>query len=276
VLALLILTGCNPTADQSASKPLDPKVTPPVIQSAGVLRIGVDLAYPPFAGTVGEEQAGLDIDVGSALAARLGLKPEFVDVKRSQIASAIAENRVDVALSAPFSDDVLSRATIAGTYIADGPALFARTAAGAAEGTTSVLASDTARIGTQQGSESDWALLEQRDPEAIATYATLRDAFDALTAGSVDFVAADEIVGAYLARDRSGVRYAGALGPGHLLGVAVSADNSKLAGAVRGALDGLASDGVLDTIRTAWVGSAPKPPLPSVDDSGSAETTALP
>jgi hypothetical protein len=74
-------------------------------------------------------------------------------------------------------------------------------------------------------------------------------------------------VGAYIARDQSGVHYVGPLGPAHLLGVAVAANNTKLSDAVRTTLDGLASDGALDAIRSAWVGSLPKLPLPSSEPS---------
>jgi ABC-type amino acid transport substrate-binding protein len=268
VAALLLFSGCNPS-DPTPAKRLTPKVQPPAIKQGGTLRIGVDLSYPPFAGVEDGEQAGIDIDVGSALAARLGLKPEFVNIPRSQIASALAENDADVILSAPFSTDVLSRGSMAGTYIADGPALFAHSPAAAEVTTASVIASDSARVGAQIGSEAYWFVLGQRDAETITGYATLKDAFDALARNQVDYVACDQLVGAYLARDRQGVRYTGALTDAHLLGVVVATENEKLADAVRSGLDGLSADGVLDTIRGAWAGEVPKLPLPA-DRSASA------
>jgi ABC-type amino acid transport substrate-binding protein len=98
-------------------------------------------------------------------------------------------------------------------------------------------------------------------------FPTLREAFDALDRGEISAVACDALVGAYIARDRSGVRYLGALGPARLLGVAVASGNTDLSDAVRTTLDRLVSDGAIDAIRTAWVGTLPKLPLPSDDSS---------
>lgn len=272
--ALLASVACTPK--QQAPERIQPKIIPPDIRTAGTLRAGVDLSYPPFAGVEGGRDAGIDVDVASALAGRLGLQVEFVDVKASGIASALAQGDADVVLSSPFSADVLARATIAGTYLSDGPALFAAPSVGSAATTASVVASDSATIGAQQGSEAYWLLVAARGSDHVTAYPTLREAFDAMGRGDVACVGADALVGAYIARDSRGVRFVGPLASAHLLGVAVAADNSKLADAIRSTLDGLAADGVLDTIRATWVGTLPKLPVAGSDTSAtspSAPTT---
>jgi ABC-type amino acid transport substrate-binding protein len=265
VCVALSVAACAPAAHPQATVP--PKLQPPVIKSAGVLRVGVDRSYPPFAGIDDGKDAGIDIDVASALAGRLGLKAQFVDVKASSIATALADRDVDVVMSSPFASDVLSRATIAGTYLSDGPALFSRDASAAAVSTATIVARDSARIGAQQDSEAYWLLVAQRGSDGVTAYPTLREAFAGLSRGEVDFVAGDALVGAYIARDTQAVRFTGALAPAHLLGIAVTAENTKLADSIRTNLDALASDGVLETIRATWVGTLPKLPLPSADAS---------
>jgi len=91
----------------------------------------------------------------------------------------------------------------------------------------------------------------------------------ALADGEVTAVGGDAIVGAYIAHDLEGVRYAGSLLPATPLGIAVSAENPKLADTVRLTLDGLAADGVLRAIRYKWVGGLPKLPMASEDASPS-------
>ena len=263
LFATLALAGCGP----APAPKVEPKIGPPAIKEAGVLRAGVDLSYPPFAGTDKGEQAGIDVDVASALAGRLGLKVKLVDVKQSNIATALADGDVDVALSAPFSADVLARASMAGTYLSDGPALFTRDATGSVPTTSSISALDGTKVGAEQYSEAYWLLVGELGPDGVSAYPSLRDAFGALQEGDVTSVAGDALVGAYIARDQPGIHYVGALGPAHLLGVAVATSNTKLSDAVRSTLDGLASDGALDAIRAAWVGSLPKLPLPSSEPS---------
>ncbi len=81
---------------------------------------------------------------------------------------------------------------------------------------------------------------------------------DALEKGDVPVVAGDALVGAYIARDYPNVHLAGQMESATLLGVAVAPENAELADAARQALDGLSADGVLDAIRSKWVGALPK------------------
>jgi rhodanese-related sulfurtransferase len=70
------------------------------VRARGVLRIGSDLSYPPF-GFVDErgQPAGLDVDLGRALAARLGLRAEFVNLGYDGLYDALYAGQVDVLIS---------------------------------------------------------------------------------------------------------------------------------------------------------------------------------
>jgi ABC-type amino acid transport substrate-binding protein len=84
-------------------------------------------------------------------------------------------------------------------------------------------------------------------------------------------VAADAAVGAYLARDFTGVTFVGQYAPAEPLGVLVMKDATDTETAIRDALDALASEGVLDAIRTKWVGS-----LPPLESAASEDATGTP
>ena len=275
LLATVVLAaGCT----SAPSAKLEPKVAPPAIKQAGTLKIGVDLSYPPFGGTDAGKQAGIDLDVASALAAKLGLATAFVDVKPSEAATALAEGKVDVVFSIPYSQESLSRSTLAGSYLSDGPAFFIAT-----ESTAAVVPSMTldtipaVKIGAQEGSAAFWKLQSEFGAESLVGYPTLRDALNAVREGKVQVAAGDALVGGYIIRDMPSVHLAGQVEPAVPLGVAVALDNAKLGDMVRAALDGLSADGVLDAIRTKWVGSLPKLKLPeSLEASSSAEASASP
>jgi len=260
-LALLMLAatllGCTPTEPEVE---LQPVVAPPVISEVGVLKVGIDLDYPPFGGTDLGREAGLDIDVAAAVAAELGLELVTVDVKPSDAATALAEGKVDAVMSVPFTDDALVSTSLAGTYIDDGPAFFVSVeGTGSTEPTLTIETLGTQKVGAQKDSVSYWLLEYEFGADAVANYPTLRDAMDALVAGDIDVVAGDAIVGAYIADDGyESVRFAGQLVPATSLGIAAALDATELEEAVRGALDKLAADGVLATIRGKWVGDLPE------------------
>lgn len=269
VIALAAGTACAPKAQETK---LTPTITPPAIKTAGTLVAGVDLEHPPYAGKDDGQEAGLDVDVAAAVAAKLGLTLKTVQVAPSEAATALADGTCDIVLSLPLDESSVLGATLAGTYASSGPTFFVmpESPAGSAEASASgesssapvadLTVSSVARmkVGAQQASASFWLLDYQLGEGAVRSYPTLRDAFKALAAGEVDVVAADALTGAYIARDFPGAVFAGQATQATLLGVGVSPENTELATAVREALDTLAADGVLDQIRATWVGDLPE------------------
>ncbi len=256
LVTAVALSACAPKPEET----MTPRVKPPVVAEAGILRAGVDLGYPPFGGTDKGVQAGLDLDVAAAIADRLGLRLEVVSVTASDLVGALESRKVDVVAAAlPITDVLLTDVTFAGTYVTDGPVFFAP----ASEvGTLSLEVIGGRTIGVQQGSESFWMLEDALGEGAATTFKSVREAFLALEAGTVDVVVADGIVGSYIARDFPGVAFAGQAAPARPLGVAVRKDSGELEKAVRGALDSLAADGVLGQLRSKWATPLPELAVP--------------
>jgi polar amino acid transport system substrate-binding protein len=284
---LIAVTGC---VGGIGTPKLVPKVAPPVIVKAGVLRAAVDLSYAPFAGTVKGQRVGLDVDVAAAIADQLGLKLELVDAKPDAAAAQVSSGSVDIALGGLTVDAaVSSQLAFAGTYVSDAPAVFSAAATGAAAttgsapaapalDTTATLASLAGkRIAVQQGSFAYWVLLDALGDTQLVTVPTLDEAFKAVVGGRADVVAGDALIGAYLLRTYPTFSYVGQVGSAYPLGVGVSQAKPQLESQVRAVLDKLAAEGVLETIRNKWIGDLPplKVTVPdaSLNASSSAETS---
>lgn len=89
LLGLVLLAGCRTGED-----------TWPQIEASGVLRVGVDPTFPPFAAADGPDTLGLDIDLARALAEELGLEPRFTHFGYDGLYDALATGQVDVLISA--------------------------------------------------------------------------------------------------------------------------------------------------------------------------------
>lgn len=259
VTSLLIVGGVMAGCAQEEQEPeLVPKIEPPAIKKAGVLRAAIDLAYPPFGGTDKGQKAGLDVDVASALAAELGLELEIVDTMQSDMATALAEGDADIAMSIPFDEDSMSTMSLAGSYYADGSAFFVSTEDTATEvEMLEITGLRGMKVAAQEGSSAFWTLEYEFGEGGVTGYPTLREALEALEAGEVDVVAGDALIAAYIARDMPSIRFAGQMEPALLHGVGVSLDATELEESIRETLDALAADGVLSTIRVKWVGDLP-------------------
>jgi len=262
IAVALAVAGCAQPAEEEPA--LTPKIEPPAIGEAGVLRAGIDLEYPPFGGTDRRQKAGIDVDVASALASELGLELEIVDLKPSELATALAEGDIDVAMSVPFDEASMGSMSLAGSYYSNGPAFFVTTedtasveTTGVADQAVSLSKLSGILVGAQEASPAFWTLDYELGEGAVTSYPTLRGALEALEAGEIDVVAGDAFVGAYIARDMDSVLFAGQLVPAIPYGIGVGTAATELEDAVRSALDTLASQGVLDTIRTKWLGSLP-------------------
>jgi polar amino acid transport system substrate-binding protein len=256
LVAVTVLVGCSKAEEEPV---LVPTIAPPLIAEAGVLRVGVDLDYPPFASVVESQQVGIEVDVAAALADRLGLKLELVDLDANGGAAALSAGRIDIAMGATsITEAVLVDVSSAGSYLIDGVGLFSR-----AE-TVSVVPTITAeqigsyKVATQEGSPSFWELESEFDPGFTMGFPTLREAFQAVEAGEAEVVMCDAIVGGYIASDFPGILMISQYGPAVPLGITVAKDAPELEKAVRDALDALASEGVLSAIRQKWVGSLPR------------------
>jgi polar amino acid transport system substrate-binding protein len=73
-------------------------MVPETIKSSGVLRVGTNLPYAPmeyFAGD-GKSPTGVDVDLAAAIAARLGLKADFVNMNWDGLIPALNSGRFDM------------------------------------------------------------------------------------------------------------------------------------------------------------------------------------
>lgn len=264
LVLLLAVGGCKKKAEEST---LTPKVKPPVILTAGVLKAGVDLSYPPFAGKDGGQDAGIDVDVAAAIAERLGLKLELVDVKPDGMAKALNDGKIDIMLGGtPITSAVLADVASAGSYLIDAPGIFAKVS-GSEVATVTPEQLFGKKVGAQEGSAAFWLAQSDLGEAGVTKYSTLRDAVNALSKGEVDYVVCDSAVGAYIARDFKDVKFVGQYADGTPLGVSVKKDATDLEAQVRTVLDGLASDGMLDTIRKKWLGDLPQLQVPPAGQS---------
>jgi polar amino acid transport system substrate-binding protein len=67
----------------------------------GVLSIGMELGYPPmeYYGPDGRTPMGFDVEMGKAIAAKLGMRAQFVDTGWDGIFAAVETNRFDAIMS---------------------------------------------------------------------------------------------------------------------------------------------------------------------------------
>lgn len=65
-----------------------------------VLRIGTNAEYPPFEYKKDNQFAGVDMDLAKALAEKMGMKYEIIDMDFDALIPSLTSNKIDIAISA--------------------------------------------------------------------------------------------------------------------------------------------------------------------------------
>ena len=245
----LALCGCN--GSNNYQPPLkEATVAPPVIGEEGTLRVGVNTENPPLAGMGSGKIIGIDVDIASAIADELGLKVSIVDVG-SDPASFIAEGKVDVVLGIDAAN-ADSDYWVSSSYLPTGIALFALSPDAGVP-----TADSGATFAAQVSSKSAWAVSNEFGQDSLTSTNSLSDAFAALQAGTVQYVAADAIIGLYAAHGQGlDVSVVAMLMKPSGYCMATSAENVDLQQAAGDVLTNLVSNGTIDVIERKWLGAS--------------------
>ena len=247
VLALcmaLPLAGCASNSYTPELK--DQVVDDSTLNTSGTLRVGINASNPPYAAQSNGSIVGIDVDIAAALADELGLKLELVDVGTS-IDTAFARENVDIVMGA---EEANSAYWMSDDYMNSGIALFSLT-----EGAEAPAAAGSFKVAAQSSSMSAWEVTDHYGEACLENAGDPNAAFDMLSTGSVNYVAAESTIGEYVIHTSGIEAYPIALLQAATpRAIAVASDNAELQQAVSNALASLINGGVVDVIEGRWLG----------------------
>ena len=98
------------------------------IKAAGVLKIGTEGTYAPFTfHDASGKLVGFDVEIGEAVAAKLGVKPEFLEGKWDGLIAGLDANRYDVVINqVGITDERKQKYDFSEPYIASKAVLIVR------------------------------------------------------------------------------------------------------------------------------------------------------
>lgn len=225
------------------------------IQERGVLRVGLDPTYPPFAVADASGVYGLDIDLANAIAADLGLKTQFVLFGYDGLYDALATQQVDVLISALiiapertrdfayshpyFNAGELLIVPATNTHIAQMADMNGRT-----------LAVETGALGHVEAIAWGKRLANL----AVLPYPTADEALTAVAAGAADAALIDAVSGRLYLKTTPGLKRTSQPVTVEPFAVVVRIDDQRLLAAVNGALNRLQQAGTLEQMIGQWLG----------------------
>lgn len=249
------------------------QLTTPTIGEAGTLRVGVNAADEPLAGVGSDKIIGINVDIAAALADNLGLKLSVIDVGTDPV-SALKNDQVDIVMGVDVGQ-TYQGVWLSKSYLPSGIAIFSMDANAAlptttttttttpaptdgtttdSQPTTTTVTTTTATFAAQSSSRSAQAVIYEFGEKSLTQTQSLKDAFADLEAGTVQYVAADAIMGDYTAHlDSVDAYIIGLLSKPTGYCVAVNQANGILRDVIDEELQTLSKDGIIDIIEKKWL-----------------------
>lgn len=220
----------------------------------GVLTIGIDATYPPMEYREGGELQGVNVDLVTDLAQRLGLRAEFVDIAFDDLRPAAAANQIDV-ISSSMTDTAARQADVDFVdYFVAGAQLLVRSDGGvdptSPDSWCGLRAATTS--GTTDGdiveAQSDLCVAAGRKPVTFVDVAYTKSVEEVL-AGRADFGVEDLPAAVYLAGASDGaIEVLGDQLQPQPYGYGVAKNRTALRDALQRALQDSIADGTYDEV----------------------------
>lgn len=226
------------------------------VKKAGVLKIGIDDAFPPMEFRNDKnELTGFDIEASRELGKRLGIKIEHIPTVWDTVILSLKAKKFDVVWST-MSITAEREKEIAFTkpYIMEKQVIVVKAGNAKIKGLKDLDAGTV--VGVQLGSTSEEALAKlNKKFKEIKKYDKNTDAFMDLKIGRIDALAVDELVGRYYLSQKPG-EYA--VLPESLLsepiGIGLRKEDVSLKNKIQKTLDGMFKDGTMKKISIKWFG----------------------
>jgi polar amino acid transport system substrate-binding protein len=265
--AALLLAGCvDNSTDQPGGGGDSPSVgvdeaaaalLPDDIKASGKLVIGIDATYPPneYKDDAGEP-IGWEVDLGNAMAAKLGLTPEYQISGFDKIIPSVTGGTYDIGLSSFTDNEEREKAVDFVNYYEAG-IQWAQAIGGSVDpanacGLTVAVQATTYEETDELPAKSDECVAAGKEPITILKYEKQDEASNALALGQADAMTADSPITQYaVSKLADKIELAGDAFDVAPYGIAVD-KGSPLAKAIQAALQSLVDDGTYLEILGKW------------------------
>lgn len=224
-------------------------------KARGTLRIAMEGTYPPF--NFKDQKTGqldgFDVDVARLVAAKLGLKPEFVATEWSAILAGLAGGKYDVIVAQVGITPQREQAfDFSRPYTYSAPMLIQRRDDTAQYASLADLKGK--RLGVGQGT-----VYEQQAKAApgitVKSYPATPETMQDLLAGRIDAALNDSLLSAYLLKTtKLPIRGGAKVGKVERMGIPFRKGNPEFKAALDKALVDATADGSLKAIAVKWFG----------------------
>ena len=217
----------------------------------GVLTMGTNAAFPPYEYKEGDEVVGIDAEIAQALADKLGLKLEILDMDFSSLITAIQAGKIDISLAGmTVTDERKQNVDFTDSYATGVQVIIVKNDSDIKS--VDDLANDKI-MGVQEGTTGHLYCSDDYGEEHVIAYTNGATAVQALLQDKVDCVVIDQQPAEEFVEANEGLKILDTEYVVEDYAAAVSKDNPGLTAALNQALQELKDDGTIQSILDKYI-----------------------
>ena len=219
-----------------------------------VLKMGTNAYFQPYEFYEGEKIVGIDAEIAAAIAEKLGMTLEIVDMEFDSILTAVNEGSVDFGMAGmTITEDRLLEVDFSISY-ANGVQAIIVPEGSAITSVDDLYAEGASyKVGVQLGTTGDIYATDDFGSENVTTFSNGNEAILALIGGSVDCVIIDNEPAKALVAANTGLKILETEYANEDYAICVKKGNSDLLAKIDAAIMELTEDGTIDAIVAKYI-----------------------
>ena len=218
------------------------------------LKMGTNAYFQPYEFYEGEKIVGIDAEIAAAIAEKLGMTLEIVDMEFDSILTAVNEGSVDFGMAGmTITEDRLLEVDFSISY-ANGVQAIIVPEGSAITSVEDLYAEGASyKVGVQLGTTGDIYATDDFGSENVTTFSNGNEAILALIGGSVDCVIIDNEPAKALVAANAGLKILETEYANEDYAICVKKGNSELLDKINVAIMELTEDGTIDAIVAKYI-----------------------
>ena len=232
----------------------DPTPTPDPTPDTKTLYMATEVPFAPYEYYDGDKLVGIDVDVANAIAEKLGMKLEVVDIAFDSIVSGVQAGKYDMGMAGmTVNEERLEKVNFSDSYATGIQVVIVKE--GGKVKSLDDMAADGVVIGTQSGTTGFLFASEDFGDEKVKGFAKTTDTVEALKNGQVDCVMLDNEPAKALvaANPDAGLSILDTAYANEDYAIAINKQNTDLLNQINAALAELKADGTLQSIIDKYI-----------------------
>ena len=219
-----------------------------------VLKMGTNAYFQPYEFYEGEKIVGIDAEIAAAIAEKLGMTLEIVDMEFDSILTAVNEGSVDFGMAGmTITEDRLLEVDFSISYANGVQSIIVKNDSPIATADDLSAEGATYKVGVQLGTTGDIYATDDFGSDRVTTYSNGNEAVLALLGGSVDCVIIDNEPAKALVAANEGLKILDTAYANEDYAICVKKGNSELLDKINAAIMELTEDGTIAGIVAKYI-----------------------